>query len=98
MPVSKRSKTQYKLEAEFHANIAKLLKQPKFIAVLDEIHDNPAIEEKVQANPKKYLDEKGVKLPTGPGWEIAAYAGNFSFRFCFFSWCWKITVDVEPEF
>jgi hypothetical protein len=92
MPLSIHAKKQFKLEADFHAKVANILKEPKFIAALDEIHDNPDLEEKVQANPRKFLESKGVKLPTDPGWEVTAFAGNFSFRICFRSHCIRITV------
>ena len=65
-------------EAEFHRNLAQLLRHPNFEKALDDANDNGNDRSEARSNAKGYLQRKGV-----PGLEkfnIESYEGG---------WCWK---------
>src|SRR5712692_9813013 len=52
-------------ELAVHDVILKLGQDPKILAFLDELYNNPAIADQLKSNPQTYLQSRGIILPPG---------------------------------
>jgi hypothetical protein len=68
--------TDMQEEADAHAVVLTMGRDPALMTVLNELYDQPQLAQAMARNPADYLSQKGVKVPPGASLIVQAKGGD----------------------
>jgi hypothetical protein len=83
--LSKKNDPRIRNEIEFHQTVLQVGQDQNLLAALGELHDNPALADQIQADPKAFVQSRRIHLPASaiailasrPDSATATVAANF---------------------
>ena len=95
LPRDSRDKNERREGAKkFHGAVQKMTNSRGFQQALEDFEENP---EEAKADPKGFLQSRGVDVPEDATIEILEREGSYCWcwRVCVLWWCWDVCVCVS---
>ena len=59
------TQTDISSEIEVHNIVLQVGRDPKVLAMLGDVHDNPALADQIKSDPQGFVQSRGIQLPPG---------------------------------
>ncbi|HKO95707.1 MAG TPA: hypothetical protein VJU86_01855 [Pyrinomonadaceae bacterium] len=93
MPMPTKHRKQATALAKLTQDISRFLKSARFLAALDEFHDNPDARKAASKNAPSYLKQRGVAIPKGM--KVTLKDNNWSVKLCAKAFIFEVCITYD---